>query len=418
MPISDWLSYFPAVEIESLSTDAEFVASHRSALADSRTVVDSVVVEALRAAGLREVSLTLVVNDTHRFTDTRAFLEALFTLIDSHTEGVSTAPLRLLIAAGTHKSNLLERSAHEERIAGPWLARFEEISWHDADDTERLIDVEGHGFHPWMTRDAVCLACGSMEPHYFAGVTGAHKTLTVGLMSRLSIEANHSGAMLAGASGLRLAGNPVHEGVVEALAALERHGTALFAVNQVLADGELIALTAGHPIGALLDGLDVVRGAFGFRIETPADLIVACVEAPLDRDLYQAEKGIKNTEAVIRDGGVLILEAGCEQGVGIDHFVELLRAALTYPQALATVRERGYRLGDHKAVRLRALTDARGVRVGVVARGLDQSLGETLDMQIFADRAQAASWAKPLLPQQGARGLLVADAGNKTLEVA
>jgi hypothetical protein len=45
-------------------------------------------------------------------------------------------------------------------------------------------------------------------------------------------------------------------------------------------------------------------------------------------------------------------------------------------------------------------------------------LGETLDMKIFSDRAQAAAWAVPLLPRPGARGLLVAEAGHKTLEIA
>ena len=42
---------------------------------------------------------------------------------------------------------------------------------------------------------------------------------------------------------------------------------------------------------------------------------VAEVEAPLDRDLYQADKGLKNTEFVIRDGGVILLDAGCNSGV-------------------------------------------------------------------------------------------------------
>jgi hypothetical protein len=39
-------------------------------------------------------------------------------------------------------------------------------------------------------------------------------------------------------------------------------------------------------------------------------------------------------------------------------------------------------------------------------------------MKIFPDRAQAASWAARLLPRPGARGLLVAEAGHKTLEIA
>eukprot|EP01052_Picozoa_sp_SAG31_P061438 SAG31_NODE_20515_length_572_cov_0.983087_2_plen_92_part_00 len=46
---------------------------------------------------------------------------------------------------------------------------------------------------------------------------------------------------------------------------------------------------------------------------------IAEVEAPLDRDLYQADKGLKNTEFVIRDGGVILLDAECHNGVVRPH---------------------------------------------------------------------------------------------------
>ena len=69
-------------------------------------------------------------------------------------------------------------------------------------------------------------------------------------------------------------------------------------------------------------------------------------------------------------------------------------------------------------MRLRALTDSRGVRVGVVTSGVDASLESILGVRVFPDRETAARWAAGLLPQQGARGLLVDDAGNKTLEIA
>jgi hypothetical protein len=102
------------------------------------------------------------------------------------------------------------------------------------------------------------------------------------------------------------------------------------------------------------------------------DLVVAVMDAPLDRDLYQvanpmpaqsfscppsvkicvgvafdewnrqwrmevtappfgqADKGLKNTEFVVRDGGVILLDAACSHGVGITHFVELMKKAPTY----------------------------------------------------------------------------------------
>ena len=80
--------------------------------------------------------------------------------------------------------------AYESARGGPgdhgkiWLRSLsEEIRWHDAYNDACHVRVGGHEVHEWMAQPGLFLACGSMEPHYFAGVTGAHKTLSVGVMS-------------------------------------------------------------------------------------------------------------------------------------------------------------------------------------------------------------------------------------------
>jgi nickel-dependent lactate racemase len=370
---------------------------------------------AAKAAG---EMLTLVVNDTHRFTDTRSFLGAVFSILDSLPVAGAQPGVRMLVAAGSHKSDELERAGHEERMAAPYLARFAEIEWHDSDAGD-LVKIGAHEFHRWMSGGGYYLACGSMEPHYFAGVTGAHKTLTVGVMSRRSIERNHEAAMSPDVAPLKLERNPVHEGVLDALRTLEADGAHLLALNQLIVDGRVAAATAGHPVAALHDGLGLVRAWFGHRVSRPLDLVVARVGAPLDRDLYQADKGIKNTEAAVRDGGVLVLEAECAHGIGIRHFVDLLETAPTHAAACEIVARRGYRLGDHKAVRLRALTDNRRVRVALVTRSIDASMARVLGMSIFHDRNSAAAWVREQLAGVAAvHGLVVEDAGNLALEVA
>ncbi len=392
--------------------------------ADFRTPSDPVVCvgEAMAGAGFGDFvaaaakggPLSVVVNDAHRFTDTRSFIAAL--LLGLQETAASRIPLRLLVATGTHRADANERSDHEGAMLGDSAERFDEISWHDAHHSEGLRRLGAHEFHHWMAEGGCYLACGSMEPHYFAGVTGAHKTLTVGVMSAASIQANHAHAMSADAAGLRLDGNPVHEGIVGALGELENSGARLFAVNQVLTAGHMVACNAGHPLAALESGLPTVRRCFAHEVDARADLVIACVDPPLDRDLYQADKGIKNTEAAVRDGGVLIMEAACRQGLGIDHFVELLSVAATHTEALAVVERRGYRLGDHKAVRLRALTDRRRVNVGIVTTGIDRAMEGVLGARVFATRAQAAAWALQLLGDRP-RCLLVEDAGNVSVSV-
>ena len=187
----------------------------------------------------------------------------------------------------------------------------------------------------------------------------------------------------------------------------------------MIAGGRVIGLFAGHPLEALSQALPLVRATFGHHVSAPFDCVVACVAPPLDRDLYQADKGIKNTEVGVRDGGVLVLDAACPRGVGIDHFVTLLKSAPTFTDAMLIVSGRGYRLGDHKAVKLRALRDNRGVRLAVVSPHLDAGLAKVLGMEIFPTRAAAAAWARSSLGAAAAtkpRALVVEDAGNLTLE--
>ena len=114
---------------------------------------------------------------------------------------------------------------------------------------------------------------------------------------------------------------------------------------------------------------------------------------------------------------VLLLEAECAGGVGIDHFVDLLREAPTAEEARELVETRGYRLGDHKAVRLRCLTDERDVHVGLISGGVSPELGEVLGMRIFADRESAAAWALEQLGGDATHAVVVHDAGNIALAV-
>lgn len=411
--VNAWMDAVPQVQWQELCPASTVEAG---AAGDPRTAMAAALVGAgfldfAAQAAAQSQPLTFLINDAHRFTDTRSFFDVVFGLLD---DAGTPAKSRVLVATGSHRSESAERQAHEHAQLGPWRDRFDEVAWHDAQDPTELVTLGHSEVNRRLGEGGFYVACGSMEPHYFAGVTGAHKTLTVGVMSLDCLRENHSGAMSPQAAPLRLDNNPVHLGIVATLADLEDAGAHVFALNQVLAGAQCVEVTAGHPLAALSEGLDAVRRAFAVSVERGADVVVAEVGPPLDRDFYQADKGIKNTEAAVRDNGVLVVEAACHAGVGIDHFVKLLGDAPTHSRALRLVEDRGYRLGDHKAVRLRALTDDRGVCLVIVSPGLDPSLGAVLGAQVFASREQAIQALGPRL--QG-RGLLVRDAGNMALEV-
>jgi hypothetical protein len=141
------------------------------------------------------------------------------------------------------------------------------------------------------------------------------------------------------------------------------------------------------------------------------------VQGPLSDSFYQADKAIKNNELALRDGGTLVLCAPCRHGIGQDHFVDLLDQAPTYEQARDLVARRGYRLGDHKAVRLRELTDpaAAGCRLHAVSPGLSADQCRRLGAA-KSDSPRAALQAEGIDPTRH-RVYRVQDAANTVLRI-
>jgi len=311
----------------------------------------------------RHGRLTVLVNDPHRHTDSHVVLEELCRRVDASN-------VRVLVATGTHTFDADARCDFQKRVIGNLPARS--FAWHDclADDLQSVGHWHGH---PWLIDEleSGLFTVGSVEPHYFAGFTGAHKTVTIGCASRDDIQRSHAAALSPHARPGRLESNPNYHNVVEMLEALEAIRT-VGAVNLVQAGERILAAEGGGVISSLHAAAAVAEQVFVHRVDTLADAVIAEVSGPLGANLYQAEKGIKNSEWAVRDGGAIVLVAPCTEGVGPAHFMQLLRAAPTYDQAVAVVEKRGYRLGDHKAVRLRYLTDPRrrAVRAFIVSEGL------------------------------------------------
>jgi nickel-dependent lactate racemase len=311
-------------------------------------------------------ALTVVVNDPQRHTDSSKVLRILCHLFDP-------ACIRILIATGTHCFSSQKVHNFERELIQN--LSIKKIQWHDS-RSDKLVWVKSKRWrvHPWLMEDRPVLGIGSTEPHYFAGFTGVHKTLTIGCASYDDVELNHAAALLPGSRPGHLIGNPVFEGIskmVEDLSVSQR----VAGVNLVQVDSNIIAAAGGKPLEVLYDLIPIAQDVFIREINIPADAIILETTGPLGQSFYQADKAIMNNQWAVRNGGVIVLSAPCQDGIGQSHFVKLLIQADTAAAAKDIVNRRGYVLGDHKAIGLRMLTDpnCRAVKVFLVSEGLSQS---------------------------------------------
>ncbi len=318
----------------------------------------------------------------------------------------------IVVATGTHAG---DAAFYRDRYQGL------PVVVHDARDAaaHEQVDAEGGpvGIDRRVTRADLVVAFGSVEPHYFGGWSGAHKTASVGVMDRASIEQNHRGALDPACQVLALDGNPVFDGLARVLRALEAGGRALLCVNHVLDPHDRpVSVAVGTWRGALERAIPAARAPFVRAVPAPVDVVIARVRGALAKNLYQAEKGLKNNEHVVRDGGDVVVEADMASGVGPDRFVRLLEEAPTLDEALRRVEER-YVLGDHKAVKLRAL-QARGVRVRLVSPHLPAEATRRAGLEVHAtlEAALSAIRADGRAPAGGS-GVVVEDAAVVTTAV-
>ena len=307
-------------------------------------------------------TLTVLVNDPQRGTATGDVLRELTARLDPSN-------IHILIATGSHKSTPERRQQFEVALTGG--ESFAQIAWHDAYRDDFVSIGGAWRGNAWLIGDAPLLAIGSVEPHYFAGFTGAHKTLTIGVASYDSIQSNHAAAMSDNCRPGLLDGNPVYDGVSKMLAALAQRQR-IAAINLVQIGSDIIFAHGGEPTESLRVCSEVAATISMRQIDSPADCVIAEVSGPLGESFYQADKGIKNNEHALRTGGTLVLVAPCPGGLGQDAFAELLRQAPDCHHAAKIVESQGYRLGDHKALRLRNLTDTscRNVKLFIVSDGI------------------------------------------------
>ena len=246
--------------------------------------------------------------------------------------GVPDERIVLLCATGTHRQ--ATGAEMVELIGSDIVARYEVVD-HDATCDGAHVPVGAVDGTPVLLQREyveaeVRIITGFVEPHFFAGFSGGPKAVCPGLAATATIlEAHHPRRIAdARATFVTRAGNPVHDFVRAATGLAPPHLSLDVAINRARQVTAVFAgpLPAAHDVACAHVQSSAVR-----EVDAPFDLVVSTNGGyPLDRNLYQAVKGMAAAERIVRPGGVIVMAAACEDGVpAAGGFARLLAEAGT-----------------------------------------------------------------------------------------
>ncbi|MFA7119603.1 MAG: nickel-dependent lactate racemase [Sphaerochaetaceae bacterium] len=322
--------------------------------------------------------ILVIVNDVTRPTPTSLILSSLVPVLQE-----KQCKLVILVATGSHRLPTTEDYHALLGFLYDDLRPF--CQGHDAKDYESLtfFGKTSRGTPVFINKlvkdvDQVIIT-GSVEPHYFAGFTGGRKAFFPGVAGYETIEANHRLALEEGAEALKLEGNPVHEDLMECYARL----LPLDVYSVMVVQGEkqkVLQSFSGEGMDEVFRrAVAKAKEVFSIPVGKKWDIVISHAAYPMDINLYQSQKALENMSGAVADGGVIILDSACREGLGSDAFAKILFCAKTPEEAITTIRK-GYKLGYHKASRIAQL--AKRVRIFAVT-GLDSQTTESLFMKKY-----------------------------------
>jgi nickel-dependent lactate racemase len=285
--------------------------------------INSEPLEHLVHTGVR--SVTILVTDKTRATPNKLLLKALLPKL--HSLGLGNDDIVIVIATGLHKPH-----THEElvELLGNDIVKNYTVLSHNSDDVENHVFLgrTSYGTEVYINKNVVSsdlvIGLGLIEPHFFAGYSGGRKLILPGVTATKTVYQNHGYKMIAHPKadyGI-LDGNPVHEDMVEASKMVKNYR---FILHVILDKRKrVVDVVAGDPYKAHRVGVEVYDRYARVSVPYLGDIVVVTNGGyPLDRDLYQAVKGMCTGSRVAKPGGVVITLAECRDGVGHESFREI-----------------------------------------------------------------------------------------------
>ncbi len=353
--------------------------------------------------------VAIAVSDVTRYSATGKILP--FLLRETDAARVPRDHVTLFVARGTHRAMT---DAEMRDSIGPEIDSGIRIEQSDPDGDLANLGTTSRGTDVLVSRrlmehDRIVLT-GTISFHYFAGFGGGRKALVPGCAGRGTAHQTHFRIFRTDGPGKHpmarpgiLAGNPVHEDIVEAVSM----ASPAFLANTLLTPGKrLFDMVAGHWLKAHEEGCARYAKHFRVRVAKRYPLVIASAGGfPKDINLIQAHKALDNAFLATQPGGVLILLAECPDGYGSPHFFPWFR--YKDPEALERDLRANYQIYGQTAHAV--LTKTRACRV-VLVSSLPPGDVETMGMTPAPTLPDAIRAAKRFLGELPVP-LVIPDAG-------
>jgi len=258
--------------------------------------------------------VAIIVSDRTRNVAASVFLPVILNELNS--TGISDKDISIVFACGTHR---LHTKLEHIKIVGEETAKRVELIDHDCGDEKNLVELgtTRRGTKVKVNKrvfeaDRVILT-GAITYHYFAGYGGGRKAVLPGISAFETIQANHKLCLSSdmARTGV-LAGNPVHEDMLEAAKMLDPD----LILNVIMDDsGRIAAVFAGELAAAHEAGCEELDNNFKVKFSRRSKHVIASAGGGTkDLNFVQSHKAMEMASYVLEDGGTLVLLGESSEG--------------------------------------------------------------------------------------------------------
>jgi nickel-dependent lactate racemase len=298
-----------------------------------------------------ESTVAIVINDKTRPVPNSMLVPLL--LEELFTSGVKQENIRFIIGVGTHTP--MSEDEYPKLLPAEIIKKYSIIS-HNCDD-EMGLNYKGittRGTPVFVNREFdkadIRIVVGNIEPHHFAGFSGGVKSAAIGVCGRRTITTNHSLLLNKDATVGNFETNPLRQDIEE-IGQLIHVDLALNVVMNT--NKQILSCLFGKPEDVMREGMKVSRRVSMQELPHPVDLVIASAGGyPKDINLYQAQKAMTHASLILRPGGIILLAAACEEGIGSPEYEIFMQDVYSLDDSIAKFSEQVFSIGPHKAFQI------------------------------------------------------------------